>query len=75
MADLREAMMLLSAAFDAIARCDCLLDREPLSLEFKIEDEADTMDGTTQTETDFGHLDDDFLVCKGVKLIVASLTL
>ena len=32
------------------------------------------MDGTTQMETDFGHLDD-FLVCNGVKLMLASFNL
>ena len=73
-ADFREETILLSAPFDPDARGSCLLDRKALPLEFKIEDEADTMDGTTQMETDFGHLDD-FLVCNGVKLMLASFNL
>ena len=66
--------MLLSAPFDPDARGSCLLDRKALPLEFKIEDEADTMDGTTQMETESAILTI-FSSGNGVKLMLASFNL
>ena len=60
MADFNVGTMLfvVAEAAEAAVRGSCLLANDTLSLEFNIVVEADTMAGTIQIETDFGHLED-----------------